>query len=188
MHISEARRIAVIGCPGAGKSTFSRHLAEKTGLPIIHLDFYYHDKIMPYYLAKDRVQWLAKLKSLVNEPSWIMDGNYKSTFEMRFETADVVLLLDFPRHLLLWRVFKRRWQYRESSTKTRVGVDMADGWKEKIDWEFIKMVWNYRRDQLPLIAKIAEDTRSQEKIVTFTSPGQLSRFLETLDEHVSRKL
>jgi len=31
-------RILVIGSNGAGKSTFSYHLAKKTGLPLIHLD------------------------------------------------------------------------------------------------------------------------------------------------------
>ena len=31
-------RILVIGCPGAGKSTLSRQLGEKLGLPVIHLD------------------------------------------------------------------------------------------------------------------------------------------------------
>ena len=32
------KRILVIGSPGSGKSTFSRKLAEITGIPLIHLD------------------------------------------------------------------------------------------------------------------------------------------------------
>ena len=34
-------KVIVIGCPGSGKSTFSRALHEKTGLPLIHLDLLY---------------------------------------------------------------------------------------------------------------------------------------------------
>ena len=34
-------RAIVIGCPGGGKSTFARALAEKTGLPLHHLDMMY---------------------------------------------------------------------------------------------------------------------------------------------------
>ena len=32
------KKIIVIGCPGSGKSTFSRALHEITGLPVYHLD------------------------------------------------------------------------------------------------------------------------------------------------------
>lgn len=32
------KRILVIGCPGSGKSYFSKKLAKKTGLPLCHLD------------------------------------------------------------------------------------------------------------------------------------------------------
>ena len=35
-------RIIVIGCPGAGKSTFARKLRDKTGLPLYYLDMLYH--------------------------------------------------------------------------------------------------------------------------------------------------
>ena len=34
------RRVLVIGMAGSGKSTFSRALSAKTGLPVIHLDLY----------------------------------------------------------------------------------------------------------------------------------------------------
>ncbi|CRH92083.1 topology modulation protein [Chlamydia trachomatis] len=32
------KRIIVIGCPGSGKSTFSRKLAVITNLPLVYLD------------------------------------------------------------------------------------------------------------------------------------------------------
>ena len=35
------RRVLVTGMAGSGKSTFSRSLAAKTGLPVIHLDFHF---------------------------------------------------------------------------------------------------------------------------------------------------
>ena len=35
-------RVIVIGCPGAGKSTFARRLRDKTGLPLYYLDMLWH--------------------------------------------------------------------------------------------------------------------------------------------------
>ena len=39
--ISVGRRVVVTGMAGAGKSTFSRALSAKTGLPGIHLDVHF---------------------------------------------------------------------------------------------------------------------------------------------------
>ena len=36
-----AQRILIVGCPGSGKTTFALRLAEKTGLPLFHLDSVY---------------------------------------------------------------------------------------------------------------------------------------------------
>ena len=35
------KKVIVIGCPGSGKSTFARALAEITGLPLHYLDMMY---------------------------------------------------------------------------------------------------------------------------------------------------
>ncbi|WP_425387386.1 AAA family ATPase [Deinococcus murrayi] len=32
------KRVLIVGSPGAGKSTFAQRLAERTGLPLVHLD------------------------------------------------------------------------------------------------------------------------------------------------------
>ena len=36
------KKVIVLGCPGAGKSTFARKLRELTGLPLHYLDQIWH--------------------------------------------------------------------------------------------------------------------------------------------------
>ena len=36
------RKVIIIGCPGAGKSTFARKLRDDTNLPLYYLDMLWH--------------------------------------------------------------------------------------------------------------------------------------------------
>lgn len=87
----DMNKVIVIGCPGAGNSVFSRELAQRTGLPLIALDFIYHQGVWDKDRKKE--QWGERVAELVIRPEWIIDGDYKSTLEMRIRAADTVILI-----------------------------------------------------------------------------------------------
>lgn len=122
------KRVAVVGCPGAGKSTFCRQLSKLAGLPIIHLDTYYNDPASPCYLAKDLKVWEAKVAELISREQWIMDGNFGSTFKLRFGRADTIIFFDYPRYPCLWRIFKRRIEFHNKQRP-----EMHDEWRERFN-------------------------------------------------------
>ena len=86
------KKVLVIGCCGAGKSTFSRKLHHIINLELIRLDQYYHK---PNWEEPEKEQWEQTVNNLVQKPSWIMDGNYKGTFDVRFKEADTIIYLDY---------------------------------------------------------------------------------------------
>ena len=131
------RRVLVIGSPGAGKSTLSHQLAQRTGLPLHHLDRMFW---LPGWVERDREQGRATLGEVLATESWIIDGNYGSTLPMRLERADTVIWLDYPTWLCLVRVFKRWWQYRG-----RARPDMTEDCPENLNLEFLTYVINFRR-------------------------------------------
>ncbi len=137
------KKVLVIGSCGAGKSTFARRLQEITGLKLIHLDKI-HWK--PNWTETPEKEWLEKVREIINDESWIIDGNYGGTMEMRMERCDTVIWLDFPRTVCTWRVLKRILFYKKSGRP-----DMAEGCDERFDWEFLKYVWNFPRDKNPSI-------------------------------------
>ena len=49
------KKILVIGSGGSGKSTFSRRLGEKLGLPVVHLDQLYW---RPGWVETPKVEWV----------------------------------------------------------------------------------------------------------------------------------
>ena len=83
------QRALVIGIPGAGKSTFSRALAAKTGLPIIHLDTEFWQ---PDWEITPREQWRVKVAQLLERDAWIMDGNYGATLDLHGRHLEPVVL------------------------------------------------------------------------------------------------
>ena len=86
-------RILVIGCPGAGKSTFARALRDLTGLPLHYLDQIWH---RPDGTQISPSAFDARLSEILRQERWIVDGNYLRTLELRLRHCDTVFLLDYP--------------------------------------------------------------------------------------------
>jgi len=98
------RRVLVIGMAGSGKSTFSRALSAKTGLPVIHLDFHYWK---PGWVKPSDDEWRDKQRGLLAGDAWIADGNTQRGLDLRLERAETVVLLDTPWWTCAGRAFMR---------------------------------------------------------------------------------
>ena len=98
------KRVLIVGSPGAGKSTFAKKLAARTGLPLTHLDELSWE---PGWVRVERSVWHARLGTATAQDRWILDGNILTTLLRVASRADTVLYLRPPRLLCLWRVFQR---------------------------------------------------------------------------------
>ncbi|MEH2257160.1 AAA family ATPase [Nostoc sp.] len=106
------KKILIIGSGGAGKSTLARELGTILSLEVIHLDAWYWN---PGWVETPKTEWQSIIQDLTLRESWIMDGNYGGTLDVRLSVADTVIFLDFPRILCLSRVIKRRFTYAGQS-------------------------------------------------------------------------
>lgn len=161
------QKVLVIGCPGAGKSTFARRLRDRTGLPLYYLDRLWHkpDRTHVTREAFDRVlaEWLAR-------PAWILDGDYSRTLPQRLEACDTVFFLDFPLEVCLAGVENRRGAQRP---------DMP--WvEEELDAEFLQYILDFGQAQLPAIRAMLEPYRGRRQILTFRSRAGADAWLNAL--------
>ncbi|MDR4889736.1 topology modulation protein [Fredinandcohnia sp. QZ13] len=149
------KKIMVIGVSaGVGKSTFAQKLGEKTGIDVYHLDSFYWK---PGWVEASHEEFKTAQEEILTKDSWIIDGNYSKTFELRANQADTIIYLELPRYQCLYRVFKRYFKY--------IGKKRPDlGCTEKIDREFIKFIWTTYK---PRIHKMQErlNRLSQDKTV-----------------------
>jgi adenylate kinase family enzyme len=131
------QRVAILGSGGAGKSALAAALADRTGLPVVHLDVVYW---RPGWNEPPPEEFAAALDAAVAEERWILDGNFlrHGGPDPRFGRADTVVFLDLPRTTCLWRVVKRRVQ--EARRPRR---DLPQGCSETLDVPFMRWVWRY---------------------------------------------
>ncbi len=73
------KKVIVIGCPGSGKSTFSRSLHKKTGIPLHYLDMMYWNADKT---TVEKSVFRERLAAVLATDAWIIDGNYGSTMEL----------------------------------------------------------------------------------------------------------
>ena len=121
------KRILVIGCPGAGKTYFSKALAKKLSLPIVHMDNLYwrEDKTS---ISTDELK--AKLQPYLEKEEWIIDGNYHKALEMRLPYATDVFVLDLPRTECIQGILDRIDQPRDDIP----WIEREDDATELIAW------------------------------------------------------
>lgn len=140
------KRILLLGTGGAGKSTLAKEMGELLGLEVIHLDSHFWE---PGWVLPEKEKWNKVLNDLMNKDSYIMDGNYTKTVYERGLHADTAILIDMPRVIAIWRIVKRRIKYRNVTRP-----DMREGCNEKLDWPFVKWVWNYPRKKQVILNEL----------------------------------
>ncbi len=100
------RRIAVIGRAGAGKTTVALALGAALGLPVVHLDpLAWASGWRPVPAA----DFDARHAAAIAGDAWVLDGGYLSRagWAGRLARADVVVLVEAPLHVCLWRIVRR---------------------------------------------------------------------------------
>ncbi|MEO6655294.1 MAG: DNA topology modulation protein [Pyrinomonadaceae bacterium] len=165
------KRILVLGSGGAGKSTFSKRLGGILDIDVIHLDRLYWrpnwQEVMPF-------EWQTIVGEIISRESWIMDGNYTTTREMRIRACDSVIFLDMSRHVCLYRILKRTLIYHGQSRP-----DMPPGCNERFDLEFALWVWNYpNRSKKKILETLGQFPG--KNIVVLRSSSEVDAFLESL--------
>ena len=166
------KKIIILGSPGAGKSTFSFALAERTGLPLYHLDKMFWRE---GWVNVSKAELDAQIKDVLRKDEWIIDGNYSRTIPMRLEKCDTVFYLDYPRLVCFFGVVRR---VLGSLGKTR--PDMAEGCPERFDLEFLKFVWNFRKKKRAGILALLEGANAEIHI--FRSRKEAKRYLDGMEK------
>ncbi|MEA5602538.1 DNA topology modulation protein [Nostoc sp. UHCC 0252] len=169
------KKILIIGSGGASKSTLARELGSILGLEVIHLDAWYWNS---GWVETPKAEWQSIVQDLILRESWIMDGNYNGTLDIRLSVADTVIFLDFPRTLCLLRVIKRRFVYAR-----QYRPDIASDCPERLTWKFIKYIWSYPIIRRPGILEKLSQLPPNQQVIILREPTEVREFLQNISHH-----
>ena len=162
------QKIIVIGCPGAGKTTFAQKLAKKTGLPLVHLDAIWHK---PDKTHISREEFDLRLSAVLSQDAWIIDGDYSRTLERRFLACDTVILFDLPTKVCIKGAISRLGQARP---------DMP--WIDcELDPHLKMQIEQYKTQNLPAVRDLILKYGQQKNVLVFHSREAAEEFLNEVN-------
>lgn len=167
------KRIMVIGCSASGKSTFARRLGKITGLPVTHLDNLFWKS---GWIEEDREVFRRKQQEVIDTDRWIIDGHYKSTMDIRLERADFVFWYRLSRYKCISGYIRRM---LKGMIKKGGRPDITEGCNEKLDFEFMKYIWNFNKTQVKPTEELLKHYPNI-KVIIFNSRKQADKFLARL--------
>ena len=167
-------QVAILGAGGAGKSELARRLAERTGLPVVHLDALYW---RPGWTAPPEEEFRPMLDAAVAEERWILDGNFlrDDAGDPRFARADTVVFLDLPRTACL-----RRAVWRAVRDRTRRRADLPAGCPESLELSFLRWVWRYPAKNRPDVLRRLDALGEDVAVYRLRSDADVEGFLAGL--------
>lgn len=165
------RRVMIIGGPGSGKSTLALEVAAILGLSVTHLDRMHWNAGWTF---RDLDAVRPELLALYDRDSWVIEGNYSDTWEIRRARSDMLIMLDVPTWLRMWRVLRRSLRHYGQARP-----ELAEGCPEQISFDFYRFVLGYARQRrkkaLALLASAPAHVDTLQLRGLADSQGFLSR-------------
>lgn len=164
-------RVLIVGGNGAGKSVFAKALAEKSGLPLVHLDALYWKEGWQPAAPEEFDKLLARE---LKKPRWILDGNIRRTLPLRLQYCDTVFFFDFSRWACLRGVVRR--------SLTHLGRDREDlpaNCPDGLHFAFWRSVWAGHRQGQEVLRKML--TEAKAPVVVFRNRKDADEFLRKFE-------
>lgn len=114
------------------------------------------------------------MRELLGGETWILDGNYGGTLDLRLEACDTVFFLDLPRYLCLWRVVKRQLRHLG-----RERPEMPPGCRERLSLDYLHWIWTYGSRRRGDILRRLAALEGRKQIVILRSSAAAEEYLSS---------
>ncbi len=168
-------RYLIYGVTGSGKTTLAQQVAERTGLPWHAVDdLTWSSGWVPVPDDEQR----SMIECICARDAWILDHAYGSWLDVPLARAHVVVALDYPRWLTLWRVTRR--SVARALDRQPICGGNVETWRRMFSRNSM-IVWQFKSFSRKR-ARIRRwvDTSPGPEIIRLRSRRQTRRWLATL--------
>jgi adenylate kinase family enzyme len=187
VRISPIKRINVIGTSGSGKSHFSRRLADELGYPYIEMDAVFWQPNWEHLTTED---FLLKLQGLMEQDTWVLDGNQSKTHSLKLQYVDTIVWLDFS----FWRTFSRILARSINRATSKEEIWVGTGNRESFRRNFFSkesvvlwMLQSFWRNKQNYTTLFASELTEKINLVRLKSPKQAEMFLTEIRKSSHRQ-
>ncbi|MGP5516510.1 AAA family ATPase [Psychrobacter alimentarius] len=175
------KKINVVGTSGSGKSTFSRMLAKKLDYPYLEMDAMFW---RANWQESNDEEFFAKLQQYLSQDTWVLDGNYHRTVDIKWADVDHVIWIDYPFSRTIYQAIKRA--FIRSITKTELWdkTGNVETFRKSFFSRDSIIIWTlktYKRNHIRYMEMLNDPKYNHIEFVRLTSPKMAKKFIDELD-------
>jgi adenylate kinase family enzyme len=176
-ELASCKRILILGPSGAGKTYLSLRLSKLLSRQLVHLDAHFWKQ---GWVSTPQSEWRKVVAALVHSESWIMDGTYESTLDLRLAAADAVILIDDWSILRFFRVLARRF-----GGDDKLRPDAPPG--QRLDLDYLRYIFRFSKVSGPLITDQLSRHGRGKLLLTLSGRSDIDRMIRQTEAFVSRR-
>lgn len=169
----------VIGAAGAGKTTLSRSLSERLGVPHVELD------AIVYQANWRRLpddEFRRRVADAIAGDRWIVDGNWAVVRPLILDRATTVVWLDYERWMVMQRVVRR--SLVRAARRQELWNGNRDSPRALLrPYNPIRWAWSqHARKRREYGERYAAPEHAHLEVIRLRTPAEARRWLETLPQ------
>lgn len=167
----------MIGCSGAGKTTFGKALAARLGVDFIELDAIFHQ---PGWTELPDAEFQARVRDAVGADGWVVDGNYAVVRPIVLARATHVAWLDYSRPRVMQQVIRR--SVSRAITRRELWNGNQENAREWLNPEHpIRWAWStHARKRVEYEARFREPQSAHLDVARFPTPRAARAWLASI--------
>lgn len=172
----------IIGQPGSGKSSLAQALGRVTGLPVVHVDQLHWQS---GWVERSDAETTRLCRAAEARSEWVLEGGHSATWPSRVARADILIVLERPVGLRLWRIVRRA-----VTGRGRTRADMAEGCPERLSSlpEFIRYIWVTRHSARNKMRRLADSAPPNCARVFLRSEQEVAAFISAMAERMAAQV